>query len=97
MPFPKKIVLSLILLHIPSILPTVSLGNGIEVYGEIVKQILKEKAVFISQSQRLPTASTVAEVGYRMVRKGNYSKDLSSVRPIYLRQSDAEMSIKKSD
>ncbi|OGL41312.1 MAG: tRNA (adenosine(37)-N6)-threonylcarbamoyltransferase complex dimerization subunit type 1 TsaB [Candidatus Schekmanbacteria bacterium RIFCSPHIGHO2_02_FULL_38_11] len=74
---------------------TVFLGNGIEVYGERVRQILKKKAVFVSQAQSLPTASTVAGIGYRKLINDDYPKDLSSVRPIYLRPSDAELTLKR--
>jgi len=70
---------------------TIFLGNGVEVYGEKVKQILREMAIFTPKAQRLPTASTVAEIGYRIFLNNNYPKDLSSVRPIYLRPSDAEI------
>jgi len=74
---------------------TIFLGNGVEVYGEKVKSILKKKAIFVPKALRLPAASTVAEIGYKMLINGDYQKDLSSIRPIYLRSSDAEMGLAK--
>ena len=75
---------------------TIFLGNGVEVYGEEVKSILGKKAIFTPKAIRFPTASAVAEIGYKMLIGGDYTKDLSLIRPIYLRSSDAEMAIKKS-
>ena len=74
---------------------TIFTGNGIEVYGKKIKELLKEKAFFISKANSLPTASTVAEIGHRMLINGDYPKDLSSLKPIYLRSSDAELSFAK--
>lgn len=74
---------------------TIFTGSGIEVYGEKIKELLKKKAVFLSASHSLPSASAVAEIGYRMLINGDYLKDLSSVRPIYLRPSEAELTINK--
>ena len=74
---------------------TIFTGNGVEVYGKRIKELLQKKAFFLSKSNSLPSASMVAEIGYRMLINGDYPKDLSSLRPIYLRSSDAELSFSK--
>lgn len=60
------------------------LGDGIEVYGDLIKKKLGKKAVFAPKARRLPSASSIAELGLRKLR-GKKKSELSTLKPIYVR------------
>ncbi len=62
----------------------VFLGDGIEVYGDLVKKKLGRKAVFAPKARRLPNASSIAELGLKKLKRGKKS-ELSTLKPIYVR------------
>ncbi len=60
------------------------LGDGIEVYGDLIRKRLGGKAVFAPKSRRLPNASSIAELGLRKLRRSKKT-ELLTLRPIYVR------------
>ncbi len=69
---------------------TIFLGDGISAYGDILKERLGELAIFAPQSQRLPRASVIAELGMEKLRSGE-TMDIFFSEPLYVRGADAEM------
>lgn len=64
-------------------------GDGIGTFGEQLKSALGEKAFFASRSLRMNLASSVAEIGYEKMLKGE-TLTYSDLKPTYLRMSQAE-------
>ena len=71
---------------------TVFLGDGVDVYREFISEKLGDLAVFAPDAQRLPRAASVAEIGLLKLKAGEHS-DIASAEPIYIRPSDAEISL----
>lgn len=71
--------------------PAVFLGNGLERYASLLKEILGEK--FISEPIFAPPASRIAFIAQNEILKGN-ADDLLLLEPFYLRPADAEVNIK---
>lgn len=69
---------------------TVMLGDGLNVYGELFKEKLIDLALFVNNSQRLPRASVIAELGLSKLKAGEFA-DLASSEPLYIRRADAEI------
>ncbi len=67
-------------------LKVVFLGNGIEVYRDLVKKKLGKKAVFAPKARRLPNASSIAELGLTKLKRGKKS-ELLTLKVIYIRPS----------
>jgi tRNA threonylcarbamoyladenosine biosynthesis protein TsaB len=70
--------------------PTLFLGNGLEVYGDAIREDLKALANFAPEEFSLPRAVHVARLAIPLLREGK-TLDLFSFTPIYLRRSDAEI------
>jgi len=71
---------------------TIFLGDAVDVYHDFIVERLGDLALFAPVAQRLPRAATVAEMGILKLKNGEYL-DLLSSEPIYIRPSDAEISI----
>jgi tRNA threonylcarbamoyladenosine biosynthesis protein TsaB len=69
---------------------TVFVGDGVDVYGELVRERLAGKAFFVSPHLNCLRGSTVAERGLQHIKEGK-KDDISSLVPIYVRRSDAEI------
>jgi tRNA threonylcarbamoyladenosine biosynthesis protein TsaB len=69
---------------------TIFLGDGAEVYGELIEEQWGEKALFAPPHLRFLRGSTVAELGLGRIMQGE-GDDISSMIPIYVRPSDAEI------
>jgi tRNA threonylcarbamoyladenosine biosynthesis protein TsaB len=69
---------------------TIFLGDGAEVYGEFIKGRMGEHALFAPPQLRFLRGAMVAELGRKRLMKGECD-DVSSLVPIYVRQSDAEI------
>jgi tRNA threonylcarbamoyladenosine biosynthesis protein TsaB len=69
---------------------TVFLGNGVEICRELITQRLAEKAFFAPLHLGFLRGSTVAELGRQRLARGERD-DISSLVPIYVRPSDAEI------
>lgn len=65
-------------------LRVIFLGDGIEVYGDLIKKKLGKKAIFAPKARRLPSASSIAELGLKKLRRGKKS-NLLTLKPIYVR------------
>jgi tRNA threonylcarbamoyladenosine biosynthesis protein TsaB len=64
----------------------VFLGDKIEVYRDLIKKKLGKKAVFASKAGRLPSASSIAELGLKKLKRKKKS-ELLTLKPIYIRPS----------
>jgi tRNA threonylcarbamoyladenosine biosynthesis protein TsaB len=62
----------------------VFLGDGVEVYGDLIKKRLGRKAVFIPKARRLPSAASIAELGLERLRRSKKT-ELLTLKPIYVR------------
>ena len=71
---------------------TIFLGDAIDVYRDLVREKLGDLALFAPNAQRLPRAAIVAEMGLLKLRTGEHL-DIASSEPIYIRPSDAEISL----
>lgn len=69
---------------------TIFLGDGVEVYGELIEEHLGAKALFAPPHLRFLRGTTVAERGLQRIMQGERD-DISSLVPIYVRASDAEI------
>ena len=69
---------------------TVFLGDGLAVYGDLLKTRLKELALFPPAAQRGGSAAAVAELGRRRLLQGQRD-EISELAPRYLRPSEAEL------
>ena len=72
---------------------TIFLGDALDAYGELISKELGDLAIFAPDSQRLPRAAIVAEMGLSKLKAGEHL-DITSAEPIYIRPSDAEISLK---
>jgi len=71
---------------------TIFLGDGVDVYREFISEKLGDLALFAPAAQRLPRAASVAEIGLVKLKAGEHL-DVASAEPIYIRPSDAEISL----
>ena len=62
----------------------VFLGDGVEVYGDLIKRRLGRKAVFAPKTRRLPSAASIAELGLKRLKR-NKKSELLTLKPIYVR------------
>jgi len=74
---------------------TVFVGDGVEVYGELIVERLADKALFAPPHLRCLRGATVAKLGLQRLahKEGD---DVSSLTPIYVRPSDAEITWAKA-
>ncbi|MGB9595831.1 MAG: tRNA threonylcarbamoyladenosine biosynthesis protein TsaB, partial [Candidatus Poribacteria bacterium] len=72
---------------------TLMLGDGLSIYGELFKEKLGDLVLFVNNSQRLPRASVIAELGLSKLKAGE-TADLASSEPLYIRRADAEIKTK---
>lgn len=66
------------------------LGDGIPVYGEMIKAELGPRAHFAPMINAFPRAGAVAELGLGKLRVGSIG-DATFMQPVYLRRSEAEI------
>jgi tRNA threonylcarbamoyladenosine biosynthesis protein TsaB len=71
---------------------TIFLGDGMDVYRKLISEGLGDLALFAPNAQRLPRAANVAEMGLLKLKAGEHL-DIDSSEPIYIRPSDAEISL----
>ncbi len=70
--------------------PTVFLGDGVKVYGELLTSLLNDKALFPPRARCVSSAALVAELGLKRLLKGEQD-DPASLVPRYIRPSEAEL------
>ncbi|MBI3989803.1 MAG: tRNA (adenosine(37)-N6)-threonylcarbamoyltransferase complex dimerization subunit type 1 TsaB [candidate division NC10 bacterium] len=69
---------------------TVFLGDGVKVYGDLLIERLKEKALFPPLARRVCSAALVAELGLKRLLKGEQDDPIGLI-PRYIRPSEAEL------
>ena len=87
---PYQVLAPLDLLEKIPLQETIFLGDGVEAYGELIEERLGAKALFVPPHLRFLRGSTVAEIGCQRFKRGEQD-DISSLVPIYVRPSDAEL------
>jgi len=70
------------------------LGDGVDLYGKMIGDRLKEKALFAPPALRYPKASTITYLALQKFKNGevSYSDDII---PLYVRLSEAEIKCEK--
>jgi tRNA threonylcarbamoyladenosine biosynthesis protein TsaB len=66
------------------------LGNGSDLYRELLVRLFGDKALFASANLRYPKAATVGQLGLRLLKQG-CTEDLDGLEPLYVRPSEAEL------
>jgi tRNA threonylcarbamoyladenosine biosynthesis protein TsaB len=69
---------------------TLFVGNGIDLYEGLLREILKEKALFASGRFWHPRAVILGRLGLRRLACGDADK-LDGLEPLYIRPSEAEI------
>ena len=64
-------------------------GQGALLYRETISEGFGGKALFAPDAQMHPSPASVAELGMRLARAGNFS-DPKTLSPMYIRKSEAE-------
>ena len=70
--------------------PTILVGNGLIPYGQLFRQTLKEKAVFLTPPFNFPRASILAMRGLDRLAQGK-GVGPEDLVPVYIRPSEAEL------
>jgi len=65
-------------------------GPGIKAFGQELKKTMGKKAHFLRGEKTLPSGAAVAYLGWERLKK-NEKEHLSSLVPIYVRKSEAEL------
>ncbi|MDA8443196.1 MAG: tRNA (adenosine(37)-N6)-threonylcarbamoyltransferase complex dimerization subunit type 1 TsaB [Peptococcaceae bacterium] len=66
------------------------LGDGVATYKELLEEILGHNAVFLPERLSLPRAANVGALAAARMALGSYD-DLYTLKPMYIRQSEAEV------
>lgn len=69
---------------------TIFVGNGVTLYGPVIKGKFGKKALFAPPYLRFLRGLTVAKLGLQRIIEGERA-DVTSLMPIYVRPSDAEI------
>lgn len=69
---------------------TVFLGDGANIYRELIKELLGPLALFAPKAKQLPSAANVAELGIAAIKAGKIQDPVTLV-PKYIRRSEAEI------
>jgi tRNA threonylcarbamoyladenosine biosynthesis protein TsaB len=73
----------------------VFLGNGIKVYHTLIKEELRDLALFAPSNLGFPRAGIVARLSLDEFKKNNIL-DLDTFTPFYIRPSEAEIMVRKA-
>ena len=74
---------------------TLFIGDALNVYGDKLKELLGENAVFTDERFNIPRASNCALAGYFKLKDGNEDDPIGLV-PDYLRTADVQQDTKKN-
>jgi tRNA threonylcarbamoyladenosine biosynthesis protein TsaB len=66
------------------------LGNGAQLYRDLLRDLLGKKAIFASPRFRHPKASAVGQLGLHRLAQAK-TDDLDALEPLYVRPSEAEL------
>ena len=75
--------------------PVVFIGDGCGLYKEVLLNILGENARFASREIFYPRAASIGMLAIKKYKMNDFLNPISA-SPLYIRKSDAEISIKKS-
>ncbi len=75
--------------------PTLFVGNGAELYRDLIRKKLGECAVFAPAENSILRASVVARLAWERFQKGDWD-DTAGFTPCYVRKSDAELGFGKA-
>jgi tRNA threonylcarbamoyladenosine biosynthesis protein TsaB len=73
---------------------TIFTGEASHLFRGEIQEIFGERALFAPHSAILPSASTVAELGLEMIKRGKQA-DPDSLTPMYIRRPEAEVAWEK--
>ncbi|MEZ4525449.1 MAG: tRNA (adenosine(37)-N6)-threonylcarbamoyltransferase complex dimerization subunit type 1 TsaB [Desulfobacterales bacterium] len=73
---------------------TLFVGNGAELYQNLIREKLGEHAIFAPRENSLIRASMVARLAWERFQKGDWD-DTAAFTPCYVRKSDAELGFGK--
>ncbi len=74
--------------------PTLFLGDGLDVYGEIIANLLGENAIFVSPQLCFTRAAAIGNLALAMWDKKEFLHTADAV-PVYIRASEAEINLKR--
>jgi len=70
--------------------PTVMAGDGADLYADLFREILAEKALLVDTTCHFPRAASVGKSAWPVYNRREFLEPASAV-PIYVRASDAEL------
>lgn len=73
---------------------TLFTGEASGLYGDAIRELLGDRALFAPRAARVPSAASVAEIGRAMIKRGN-TVDPDSLTPRYVRRPEAEVAWEK--
>ncbi len=74
---------------------TIFIGDGVEIYGEVLQKYLPSLALFTSPLLNLPHGIMIARLGLQLLQKGE-GLNLATFVPLYVRPSEAEVKWQKA-
>ncbi|MEN8257696.1 MAG: tRNA (adenosine(37)-N6)-threonylcarbamoyltransferase complex dimerization subunit type 1 TsaB [Thermodesulfobacteriota bacterium] len=74
--------------------PTIFVGDGVNVYGDLLKETLGTNALFAPEHIIFPRAAAIGKLALKMYPQKQFL-DPVSVTPLYIRASDAEIQRQK--
>lgn len=76
--------------------PILFTGEGVSFYAHLWQEVLREKAVLVPEAFRLARGASVAWLGLQRLLQGE-KDNLFSLKPMYIRSSEAERKLKASE
>lgn len=76
--------------------PVLLVGDGARVYGEVFRDLLRDKVKFAPAALHEPSASSLGLLAGEMLERGELL-DLAEGVPVYVRSSDAELNLAKKN
>lgn len=74
---------------------TLFAGEGVLLYTDLIKRVMKERAVIAPSSDMVPSPANVAMLGVEKAAAGEFIS-VAEAAPLYIRKSEAELKWKKS-
>jgi len=69
--------------------PCTFVGEGVDVYGDLLRELLGERALLLPPGALPPLGGTVAQMGWERLQAGEEAS-LAELEPLYVRPSEAE-------
>jgi len=71
-------------------------GNGSIAYKNIISEVLRDKVIFAPFNLNYIRASSICEIAYQRFKNGKID-DVDNLKPVYLRESQAERQFSKGE